>query len=101
VEPEPQFEGIEVRLKATGKCWTEVAIDGASSYSFYDTLQAGDEQVFQGDEVISLHLGSAGAVEVTVNGQAWPPLGKPGEVVTVTFTPASVPADIAEGERND
>jgi len=97
VAPVPRIEGVEVTIKATGDCWTDVVIDGTSSFA--GTLRAGDEKVFQGQEEIKITLGSAGVVELTVNGQGWPFLGKPGDVVRVTFKPDSVPPDVGEGDK--
>ncbi len=99
--PEPQIEGIEVKIEAKGNCWTEVVTDAAGSFSFYGMLQAGDKQVFQGKKEISLRLGSAGMVDITVNGRTWPPLGATGEIIDIIFKPDSIPPDINEGDRDD
>lgn len=98
IAPEPPKEKVELTIKATGNCWTDVVIDGTGSFT--GTLRAGDEKTFQGQEEIKITLGSAGVVELTVNGQGWPPLGKPGDVVHVTFKPDSVPPDVGEGDSN-
>ncbi len=78
--PPPRAEGVEVRVKASGDCWVGVTIDGKSDFN--GTLQFGADRVFQGKEKVTITLGSAGNVEVTVNGQVQPALGRVGEVVT-------------------
>lgn len=78
--PPPQVQGVEIKVKATGDCWVGAAVDGKNNFS--GTLKAGEEKTFQGQDKISVTLGSAGAVEVTLNGQVQPPLGKRGDVVT-------------------
>ena len=82
--PSPQVQGVEIKVKATGDCWVGVTIDGKSNFS--GTMKAGEEKTFQGQDKINVTLGSAGAVEVTLNGQPQPPLGKRGAVVTFEAT---------------
>ncbi|OIQ58864.1 cytoskeleton protein RodZ [Moorella thermoacetica] len=78
--PPSQAQGVEVKIRATGNCWVGAVVDGKADFS--GTLKSGDEKVFQGQDKVSVTLGSAGAVEVTFNGQVQPPLGKAGSVVT-------------------
>lgn len=78
--PPSQVQGVEVKIRATGNCWVGAVVDGKADFS--GTLKPGDEKVFQGKDKVSVTLGSAGAVEVTLNGQVQPPLGKAGSVVT-------------------
>lgn len=78
--PPSQVEGVEVKIRATGDCWVGAVVDGKADFS--GMLKPGDEKVFQGRDKVSITLGSAGAVEVTLNGQVQPPLGKMGSVVT-------------------
>ncbi|MEW8959766.1 MAG: RodZ domain-containing protein [Moorella sp. (in: firmicutes)] len=80
VSSPPRFQGVEVTIKSNGNCWVGATVDGKDDFS--GILKAGESRVLQGKEKIVVTLGSAGAVEVTVNGQLQPSLGRVGEVVT-------------------
>lgn len=84
VTPPPRAEGVEVQFKASGNCWVGVTIDGKNDFN--GTLKSGEDRVFQGKEKITVTLGSAGAVAITVNGQVQPSLGRVGDVVTFEAT---------------
>ncbi|CEP68708.1 Domain of unknown function DUF4115 [Moorella glycerini] len=88
----PRAQGVEVKIRASGDCWVGVTIDGKNDFT--GTLKAGENKVFQGKEKIIVTLGSAGAVEITVNGQVQPPLGRVGDVVTFEATKDSNQARI-------
>nr|WP_277998983.1 DUF4115 domain-containing protein [Moorella sulfitireducens] len=79
-EEEPQARGVEVKISATGNCWLGVNIDGKEDFS--GLIRPGESKEFLGEEKITVTLGSAGAVEVTINGEVQPPLGRVGDVVT-------------------
>lgn len=82
--PAPQ-DGIEVKVEATGNCWTRVTIDDGDSSD--ETLHAGDIRTYQGVEKIEIKWGNAGLVKVTVNGilQEQETIGAAGQVVTKEF----------------
>ena len=66
--------GIDVEITAsTGRCWVEVQSDGAPD--FRGTLEIGDMQAVHADNEMSIVLGNAAGVELSVNGHN---LGAPG-----------------------
>ena len=52
-------------------------------------MSAGDHQVWQANHQLSLRVGNASAVSLTVDGQALGRLGNPGDVVDKVFTAAA------------
>ncbi|WP_406678481.1 helix-turn-helix domain-containing protein [Moorella sp. ACPs] len=88
----PQVQGVEVKVRASGDCWMGAEVDGKKDFA--GILKAGESRVLQGKEKITVTLGSAGAVEVTINGQVQPPLGRVGDVVTFEATKDSSQAKI-------
>ncbi|PKM81800.1 MAG: hypothetical protein CVU89_07155 [Firmicutes bacterium HGW-Firmicutes-14] len=79
--------GVKVVLDGIAeKCWARVTVDG--TVIFEGDINPGDSKSFAGESLIRVRLGSAGAVEVTVNGEKVGVLGRMGEVITRDFTPA-------------
>jgi transcriptional regulator with XRE-family HTH domain len=66
--PEPQIEGIRATLQLRDRCWVVAEADGVSVQPG-TTLEAGDRVVFHADRILTLELGSAGAVHLEVNGE--------------------------------
>jgi cytoskeleton protein RodZ len=60
-------------------CWTEVTVDG--KIVARELFPKGATRQFTGGRAFTLTLGNAGAVDVTLDGKALPPVGGPGEVV--------------------
>jgi cytoskeleton protein RodZ len=80
VEPEEESialdEGIDVQLTATtARCWVEVQVDGSATPAYKGTLEIGDVEAIHADSEMSIVLGYAAGVELTVNGHD---LGAPG-----------------------
>jgi cytoskeletal protein RodZ len=71
--------GVTVEVRASGRVWAQVDADGQVVYS--GILQSGEKKTWKADRMLQLHVGDAGLVEVTHNGQALGRLGPPGEVV--------------------
>lgn len=90
-EPQPPAAGppqakpvtVEVRVRER-ECWMEVRVDGRLEYS--GILRAGEGQFFSGEQEVRIKFGAAGAVEVLQDGQPVGPMGRPGQVVTWSFT---------------
>jgi cytoskeleton protein RodZ len=62
-------EGIDVQLAATtARCWVEVQADGSSTPAFKGILEVGDVETIHADSEMSIVLGNAAGVELTVNG---------------------------------
>lgn len=79
----PQIQGVEVVINASGDCWTSVMVDGEDVFT--GMLRNGDSRVFQGEAEVSMRLGSAGMVQLIVNGEVQPSPGRPGDVVDLVF----------------
>lgn len=77
---------LRVRIEATGRCWITAHADGRRVVS--RLVDRGEVVLVDAQSVIRLRLGDAGAVSGTLNGVAGPPLGRPGQPVTVHVTPA-------------
>ena len=86
-------QGIVVSAQATDRSWVRVVSDGAVVFEGF--LSAGDHQVWHGKHQVSVRLGNASALDLSVNGQPLGRLGNPGDVVERTFSsgaPAAAPA---------
>ena len=88
-------QGIVVNALATDRSWVRVVADG--SVVFEGFLSAGDHQVWQGHRQVSVRVGNASALDLSVNGQSIGHLGNPGDVAERTFSiggsaPPAVPA---------
>lgn len=78
-------EGVRVVLHTVERdVWLRALVDGEQVLT--DTLPPGATRTFHGQEQIRLRLGDAGAVELTVNGEAQGSLGASGEPVWVTIS---------------
>ena len=75
--------GITIGVEATGRSWIRVVADDAVAYEGFVT--AGEQRRWQANGSMTVRVGNAGAVIVTVNGKNVGPLGGPGEVVSRTF----------------
>ena len=71
--------GIRLGLHATEDCWVQVKIDGKTV--FQNVMFRGRMENWIAGEKIDLWLGSAGGVELEVNGSRIPSLGRKGQVL--------------------
>ena len=76
---------VTVTLRATARVWMRATVDGRVAYE--GTLVRGDRRRFSGRRMVHLHLGNAGAAQLTVDGRARGAPGRPGEVWRGSFTP--------------
>jgi cytoskeletal protein RodZ len=79
---------LTIVISATRACWISATVDGAKVVE--RTLEAGDARTLHVANELALTLGDAGAVSVTINGEATRPLGGDGQVVTTHLAPANV-----------
>lgn len=79
--PTPRFDGVHAILRLNDRCWVVAVADG-TTVEPGTTLEPGARVVFRADRVLELTLGSAGAVELEVNGELVR-TGSPGDVVTL------------------
>jgi transcriptional regulator with XRE-family HTH domain len=77
----PRIDGIRAVLRLDDRCWVVAVADG-DTLEPGTTLEAGGRVVFRADRILQLELGSAGAVDLEVNGETVR-TGILGEVVTL------------------
>jgi len=66
------------------RCWTSVTADGIPVYQGIPRI--GAIFTWEADRLIVVHLGNAGAVDLTLNGQRIGKAGERGDVVVKTFS---------------
>ncbi len=75
---------LHVVVVATDRSWVKAVADGVTVYEGF--LSAGAREDWEARREISLKVGNASGLTVTVNGHVVGLLGKPGDVVDRTFT---------------
>ncbi len=75
----PEQSGIRLGIHAADDCWMQVKTDGKTV--FQSVLFRGRMESWTARDRIDLWLGSAGAVELEVNGSRIPSLGRKGQVL--------------------
>lgn len=80
----PASDGVEMQLKFTDRCWTEVVVDGKTE--FEGTAEKGKVLNVKGKDKVHITAGNAGALTVSLNGKDMGTIGQKGEVVEKTFT---------------
>ena len=83
-------EGVSLEIAARGTVWISIIADGEKQWQ--GTLRLNQTRQVQAAGSIRLTVGAAGAVALLLNGRPLPPLGRSGEVRTVTITPKGIPA---------
>jgi cytoskeleton protein RodZ len=78
------IRGVTVEARATGRVWAQAEADGQVVFS--GILQTSEKKTWKADRRIVLHVGNAGLVDVTYNGQVLGHLGPEGEVVKQEWT---------------
>jgi transcriptional regulator with XRE-family HTH domain len=71
--------GIRIGIHALDDCWIQAKVD--SRIIFQNVLKKGRFESWTAKDKIELSLGSAGAVQLEVNGKLIPPLGRKGQVL--------------------
>jgi cytoskeleton protein RodZ len=84
---------LRIEMAATGWCWVAAETDGQRV--MYRLVAPGERVVLEGQHLISLRLGNAGSVTLSINDGARRSPGRLGEVVELEVTPDNV-----EGLRN-
>lgn len=79
---------LRIELAATGWCWVAAKSDGLRV--LYRLVKPGERLVLEGQHVISLRLGDAGAVTLSINDGPKRSLGRDGEVAELEVTPDNV-----------
>ncbi|OFW08857.1 MAG: hypothetical protein A3G20_00720 [Acidobacteria bacterium RIFCSPLOWO2_12_FULL_59_11] len=81
-ESEP---ALDLRIASVAPVWLSITTDGQEHWR--GTLQPRQTKQVKASDSIRLTVGDAGAVELSLNGNSLPPLGRPGEVKRFTITP--------------
>jgi len=87
-QPTPLDSPIEVEMTLTSPSWLRIVTDGTTE--FEGILQPGDTRLLQAKEALTIRAGNAGGVMVSYNNNPVTPLGKPGMVEEVTYSPDSI-----------
>jgi cytoskeletal protein RodZ len=78
---------VSATVKLTDSSWMKVEIDGKPA--FEGVLNQGSQKTWTAQKQISLRVGNAGAVSLSVNQKPPQVFGNPGEVKAVVVTPTS------------
>ena len=87
--PEPAKQALSIVLSAHDETWLKVASDG-TTVNAGEILKAGTTRRYTAQSTIALTVGNAGGVDVQVNDHALRPLGKNGQVRSITITPENL-----------
>lgn len=74
---------IVMSIESTEPSWVRASNEVGTLYE--GTLQAGETRTVSSDTPITVRIGNAAGIAITVNGTLYDELGLPGEVVTRTF----------------
>ena len=74
---------MTVALATTGISWVRVIAD--DERVFQGILETGESRTWAAERELTIRIGNAAAVELTVNGRSLGPLGGPGKVVELRF----------------
>jgi len=83
----PTQTGLRVEVKASGRSWLRVLADGEKVFEGF--LLSGETRSWEAIGEITLRVGNAGAIAISVNDSSFTPMGKPGQVVEQTFSSSS------------
>lgn len=75
---------LRLQVDVIESSWVSVVADGRRVFA--RTLRPRETQTITASRIIRLTTGNASAVVLTLNGETLAPLGKPGEIRTVTLT---------------
>ena len=88
--PSPtEVQGIRVEAEVLAKTYVEVTSDGETVLA--RTLEKGEDQVWTAERELSILIGNAAGLTLTVNGVEIDPLGEEGEVTRVNYTLDNLP----------
>lgn len=90
MKPAPEStKKLRLHLATLQKCWASVTADANRIVA--RQLEPGEERDVSASESLTIVLGNAGGVRLTINGKQVKPLGRPGDVVKVTITEQNLP----------
>ena len=84
-QPAPTQAALRAAFTATEPVWVSVKSDGTRAYS--GTLEARERKEFDAARKMTVLVGNAGGVEITLNGKPVGPIGAPGQIRLLVLTP--------------
>jgi cytoskeleton protein RodZ len=75
---------VRVGIVADDQVWLSARVNG--QYKFSGTMQANEVRNIDADGEVTVRLGNAGGVTITLNGKPVGPVGPKGQPRTVQFT---------------
>lgn len=84
--PASEGTGHRLTIHASSPTWVRIVVDTQSPKEMI--LKTGETREWSAQQGFTLSFGNAGGVTLNLNGQALPPLGKPGQVVRNIRLPA-------------
>lgn len=84
--PQAPSEFHQLHIRAVERTWVRVVVDEKFTQDLM--LQPNEQGQWQARDHFTLTVGNAGGIVVTLNGNRFPPLGRPGEVVRHLRFPA-------------
>ncbi len=85
----PKAAPLHVVVAASGHSWVRTVADGTTVFEGF--VNAGDKQVWEAKRTLTVKVGNAGAVDVSLNGKSLGRLGASGEVYEHTFSAGPPP----------
>jgi len=76
-------------IEATARTWIKVTSDG-NSVNPGEVLEPGMTRKFTADNSLNISIGNAAGLSLKINDKPLKPLGKSGQVRSVTITPANL-----------
>ena len=86
----PDEGPLLVAIDVSAPCWMQINADKAAEPIVSRVLNSGEHHEFRADHELVMHVGNAGVVSWTINGNAAKPLGRIGERVRVSLTHANL-----------
>ncbi len=83
----PLTSPIHIVVMASGYSWVRAVVDGTTVFEGF--LNAGDRQGWEAAHDLTVKVGNAGVIEVSVNGRSLGRFGGSGQVIERSFSVGS------------
>jgi uncharacterized protein DUF4115 len=80
---------LHVAVAASGHSWVRTVADGTTVFEGF--VNAGDKQVWEAKRSLTVKVGNASAVDLSLNGKSLGRLGASGQVYEHTFSAGPAP----------
>jgi cytoskeleton protein RodZ len=85
----PKAAPLHVAVAASGHSWVRTVADGTTVFEGF--VNAGDKQIWEAKRTLTVKVGNASAVDLSLNGKSLGRLGASGEVYEHTFSAGPPP----------